>query len=48
VNYALGIVVATAVFFISYQKYISSPLNKELAKKKKPLIKEQNELNERL
>ena len=44
---ALGIVVAIAVFF-SYQKYFNSPLNKELAEKKKSLIKEQKELNERL
>ena len=45
---ALGIAIAIAVFFISYQKYFSSPLNKERAQKKKALIKEQNELNERL
>ena len=45
---ALGIAVALAVFFISYQKYFNSPLNKELAQKKKALIKEQKELNERL
>ena len=35
-------------FFFSYQKYFNSPLNKELAEKKKALIKEQKELNERL
>ena len=45
---ALGIAIAIAVFFIAYQKYFSSPLNKERAQKKKALIKEQNELNERL
>ena len=45
---ALGIAVAIAVFFVSYQKYINSPLNKELAEKKKALIKEQKVLNERL
>ena len=45
---ALGIAVAIAVFFISYQKYFKSPLNKELAEKKKALIKEQKELNTRL
>ena len=45
---ALGIAVATAVFFVSYKKYFSSPLNKERAGKKKSLIKEQKELNERL
>ena len=44
---ALGIAVAIAVFF-SYQKYFNSPLNKELEEKKKTLIKEQKELNERL
>ena len=45
---ALGIVVAIAVFFVSYQKYFNSPLNKELVEKKKALIKEQKELNKRL
>ena len=45
---ALGITVAIAVFFVSYHKYFTSPLNKELADKKKALIKEQKELNERL
>ena len=45
---ALGIAVAIAVFFVSYQKYFNSPLNKELAEKKKALIKEQKELNQKL
>ncbi len=45
---ALGITVAIAVFFVSYQKYFNSPLNKELAVKKKSLIKEQKVLIERL
>ena len=45
---ALGITVAIAVFFISYQKYFNSRFNKELAEKKKALIKEQKELNERI
>ena len=45
---AFGIAVAIAVFFVSYQKYFSSPLNKELLEKKKALFKEQKELNERL
>ena len=45
---ALGIVVAIAVFFLAYQKYFNSPLNKELQKKKKFLLKERRELNERL
>jgi len=45
---ALGIAVAITVFFVSYQKYFNSPLNKELTEKKKALIKEQKELNERV
>ena len=45
---ALGIAVAIAVFFVSYKKYFNSPFNKELAEKKKALIKEQKELKERL
>ncbi len=45
---ALGIAVAIAVFFVAYQKYFNSPLNKELAEKRKALIKEQKKLNERL
>ena len=45
---ALGILVAIAVFFVAYQKYFNSPFNKELSQKKKALIKEQKELNERL
>ncbi len=45
---ALGIAVAIAVFFVAYQKYFSSPLNRELSEKKKALTKEQKELNERL
>ena len=45
---AFGIAVAIAVFFVAYQKYFNSPLNKELAEKRKALIKEQKQLNERL
>ena len=45
---ALGIVVALAVFFLAYQKYFNSPLNKEIQIKKKALLKEQKELNQRL
>ena len=45
---ALGITVAIVVFFVAYQKYFYSPLNRELAKKKKALIEERKELNERL
>ena len=44
----LSIAVARVTFFLAYQKYFNSPLNKELAEKKKALIKEQKELNERL
>ena len=45
---AFGIALAITVFFVSYQKYFSSPLNKERTEKKKALIKEQKELTERL
>ena len=45
---ALGILVAIAVFFLAYQKYFKSPFNKELQQKKKALLKEKKELNERL
>jgi len=45
---ALGITVAIVVFFVAYQKYFNSPLNRELTQKKKALIEERKELNERL
>ena len=45
---AIGIGVAIVVFFVAYQKYFNSPLNRELTKKKKALIEERKELNERL
>ena len=45
---AIGIVVALAVFFLAYQKYFSSPFNKELQLKKKALLKEKKELNQKL
>ena len=45
---ALGITLAILVFFVSYQKYFNSPMNRELTKKKKALIEERKELNERL
>jgi len=45
---ALGIVVAIAVFFLTYLKYFSSPFNKELQQKKKSLLKEKQELNDRI
>ena len=45
---AFGIALAVAVFFVAYQKYFNSPLNKEIAEKKKALIKEKKEINERL
>ena len=45
---AIGIVVALVVFFLAYQKYFNSPLNKELQIKKKTLLKEKIELNKKL
>ena len=45
---ALGIVVAIVVFFLAYKKYFNSPFNTELQKKKKSLLKEKQDLNERL
>ena len=45
---AIGIVVALAVFFLAYQKYFNSPLNKELQLKKKALLNEKIELNKKL
>jgi beta-lactamase regulating signal transducer with metallopeptidase domain len=45
---ALGIALAIVVFFVAYQKYFKSPLNRERAEKKKALIKEKKELNTRL
>ena len=45
---AIGILVALAVFFLAYQKYFNSPLNKELQLKKKALLKEKTELNKKL
>ena len=44
----LGILVTIAVFFLAYKKYFNSPLNKELQQKKKALLKEKKQLNERL
>ena len=45
---AIGIVVALAVFILSYKKYFNSPFNKELQLKKKTLLKEKKELNNKL
>ena len=45
---ALGILLAITVFFLAYQKYFNSPLNKELQLKKKTLFKEREKLNKRL
>ena len=45
---ALGIVVAMAVFYLAYQQYFNSPLNKELQTKKKALLREQKEINQKL
>ena len=44
----MGIFVALAVFFLVFQKYFNSPLNKELQFKKKALLKEKSELNKKL
>ena len=44
----LGIIVAISVFFLAYQKYFNSPLNRELQQKRMSLLKEKKELNERL
>ena len=45
---ALGILVALAVYFLAYHKYFNSPLNKELQTKKKALLREQKEINQKL
>ena len=45
---ALGILVAISVFFIAYQKYFNSPLNREIQLKKKNLSREKKEILERL
>ena len=45
---ALGIIVAIIVFVLSYQKYFNSPFNNELQERKKSLLKEKQEINERL
>ena len=45
---AVGILVALVVFFIAYQKYFSSPFNRELQQKKKKLTKEKKDIYERL
>ena len=45
---ALGILVAIAVFFLSYQKYFNSPLNREIQLKKRNLSREKKEISERL
>ena len=45
---ALGIVVALAVFYLAYQQYFNSPLNKELQTKKKALLKDQKEIKQKL
>ena len=45
---ALGIVVALAVFYLAYQQYFNSPLNKELQSKKKALLRDQKEINQKL
>ena len=41
---SLGIFIAIVVFFLAYQTYFNSPLNRELQKKKKALLNEKKEL----
>ena len=45
---SLGILLAIVVFFISYKNYFNSPLNREIQQKKKVLLKEKKELNQKL
>ena len=45
---AIGIVLALAVFILTYQKYFNSPFNKELQLKKKSLLTEQKNLKQKL
>ncbi len=45
---SLGIFIAIVVFFLAYQTYFNSPLNRELQKKKKALLNEKKELTIRL
>ena len=45
---SLGIFTAIVVFFLAYQTYFNSPLNRELQKKKKALLNEKKELTIRL
>ncbi len=45
---ALGILIAIAVFFVAFKKYFNSPFNTELQKKKKLLLKEKKEIEQRL
>jgi len=44
----LGILVALAVIFLAYRKYFNSPFNRELQIKKKSLLREQKEINQKL
>tara|TARA_B100001029_G_C14663396_1_gene235632 strand:- start:155 stop:376 length:222 start_codon:yes stop_codon:yes gene_type:complete len=44
----LGILVAIFVFFLAFQRYFNSPLNREKQSKRRSLIKEENELKEKL
>ena len=45
---ALVIVVTLAVFYLAYQQYFNSPLNKELKTKKKAVLSERKEINQKL
>jgi len=38
----------SSLFFFAYQRYFNSPFYKDVAKKKKALIKEQKKLNKKL
>ena len=44
----LGIVLAITVFFLAFQKYFNSPLNREKQQKRKALLKEESELKDRI
>ena len=45
---AIWIFIAISVFFLAYNKYFNSPFNREVQQKKKKLIIEKKEINERL
>ena len=45
---AIVILLAITVFVLAYNKYFNSPLNREIQQKKKALLKEKNEISNRL